>query len=92
MSSEYNNSPSASCNYKSLGNYSGNGSTMAALQPKIGQNKIVIPSYGSIGYNTLNHGKEVSNCSGYFGIGDAYGSGAGNCSSKYKTNLCNSGQ
>ena len=93
MSNEYNNYASVSaCNYKNLGNYSGSGSTMAALPSSMSQNAFVVPQYAAIGYDTLNHGRSVPSCSGYFNIKSAYGAGAGNCSTKYKTTLCNGGQ
>lgn len=81
MSNEYKIS-SGSCNYKNLGNYSESSSTMPALASTTSQDKkFVIPSYGGVGYDTLNHGKNVPSCSGYFNIQSAYGSGVGNCNS-----------
>jgi hypothetical protein len=92
MSLEYNNTSSVgACNYKNLGNYSGRNSTMAALPSSMNQNAFVVPGYGGISYETLNHGRTVPSCSGYFNIQSAYGAGAGNCSTEYKKKLCNGG-
>jgi hypothetical protein len=90
---EYNNQSSSSpaCQYKNLGTYSGSSSTMAALPARTTQGKFVVPGYNAISYDTLNHGATVPSCSGYFNIQKAYGSGAGNCSTKYTTALCNGG-
>ena len=81
---------SRSCSYQTLAGNCGN-NTMAALAPGTTSGTFIVPSYGAIGYDTLNHGRKVPGCGTYFNIMDAYGAGAANCQTSYTTRLCGGG-
>lgn len=92
MSSEYNNKTvgATSCNYATLQSYN----NTQGMHPEVpagfvpGSMVPVFPTFGSVGYSTLQHGQKEKSCSGYFGIGAAYGQGAMSCDTKYVHNLC----
>ena len=87
--SEYNNSMVGKKfgGYSSLGSYYGPNSTMASIRPTTTQGAMVVPMYGNIGYDALTHGSNPS-YGGHFNISNAYGAGAGSCSTSYSTRLC----
>ena len=70
--------------YNSLGCYYGQNSTMAPSAPPL--NSMVVPNWGSIGYDTLNRGG-VGNFKSYFNINDAYGPA---CNTTYSDRACSS--
>ena len=92
MSSEYTK-PSvgaASCNYATLNSYN----RSQGMKPSVpagfvpGSMVPVFPTFGSVGYASLQHGKQGGSCSGYFNVQSAYGSGAYNCGTKYLHKVC----
>lgn len=92
MSSEYTKPTvgAASCNYATLHSYN----RSQGMKPSVpagfvpGSIVPVFPSFGSVGYNSLNRGEPGMSCSGYMGISNAYGRGASNCSPKYLHKVC----
>ena len=54
--------------------------------PTAGQ--YVVPGYGAIGYDALTHGNAGGGCNNYFNIEQAYGAGAGSCSTSYSARAC----
>jgi hypothetical protein len=54
--------------------------------PTAGQ--YVVPGYPAIGYDALTHGNAGGGCNNYFNIEQAYGVGAGSCSTSYSTRAC----
>jgi len=81
----------ASCNYASLHGYNrGQGShppVPAGFTP--GSMVPIFPTFGTVGYASLQHGQSQGSCSGYFNIQSAYGSGAANCGgTKYLHKVC----
>ena len=73
------------CGYSSLANYNS-----TALAPQISPNthgKMIVPVWGSIGYDALIHGG--GGCGNYANINSAYGSESGSCNQKYLKKLCN---
>jgi len=91
-SSEYSkpmtNDPA--CSYNTLCSYQGANSTMPPLKPGTTSGVYLTPNYSAIGYNALTHGTK-SSCQQYVNINNAYGSGAGACSTSYTTRLCGGG-
>ena len=72
--------------YATLGCYYGAGSTMPALKANQVNQVQVVPMWGGISYDALQHGVE---CNGkYFNITNAYGAGASTCSTSYAQRLC----
>ena len=96
MSAQYNSEYSGNavaspkCSYNTLCKYYGPRSTMPIVRGASTSGVMVTPSWGGIGYDALTHGKSGS-CQQYFNINDAYGSGAGNCSTSYTSRLCGGG-
>ena len=54
--------------------------------PTAGQ--YVVPGYAAIGYDALTHGNAGGGCNNYFNIEQAYGAGAGSCSTSYSARAC----
>ena len=54
--------------------------------PTAGQ--YIVPGYGAIGYDALTHGNAGGGCNNYFNIEQAYGAGAGSCSTSYSARAC----
>lgn len=79
---------SASCSYAPLGNYTADYSMGVPVQGKVVTGKYIVPVFEGISYNSLT--SEVPSCSGYADINQAYGKGAGNCQTTYRTSLCGS--
>ena len=52
------------------------------------QGHMVVPSYASIGYNTLVNLDNKQGHTGFFNITDAYGSRAGTCKQDYLPKTC----
>jgi hypothetical protein len=48
----------------------------------------VVPTYSAIGYDALTHGNAGGGCNNYFNIEQAYGAGAGSCSTSYAVRAC----
>jgi hypothetical protein len=48
----------------------------------------VVPGYPAIGYDALTHGNAGGGCNNYFNIEQAYGAGAGSCSTSYSARAC----
>jgi hypothetical protein len=86
--SEYTNSAvgSPACAYKT-NSCSGGNPTMPSMRDGQPSGVFVTPDYQSIGYDALTHGIK-GGCQSYFNIQDAYGSGAGNCTTTYTTRMC----
>ena len=96
MSAQYNSEysgnavASSKCSYNTLCNYYGPRSTMPVVRSGSYSGVMVTPTWGGIGYDALTHGTSGS-CQQYFNINNAYGSGAGNCSTSYTSRLCGGG-
>ena len=60
---------------------------MTQLRPGTTSGVFLTPDYAGIGYDALTHGVS-GGCQQYFNIGDAYGSGAGNCMTSYTSRAC----
>jgi hypothetical protein len=85
--SEYTNSGcSNNFQYSTLGCYLGKNSTMPPVRHGTVSGKMVVPTYGAIGYDALTHG--VQSGQSHFNIKDAYGNGASSCTPTYTTRLC----
>ena len=56
-----------------------------SVVPTAGQ--YVVPGYAAIGYDALTHGN-AGGCNNYFNIEQAYGAGAGSCSTSYSVRAC----
>lgn len=76
-SSEYSglNPNGSACSYVTLGSYN-TGMPFGAMAPipasqVLANTKIIIPSYGGMGYQSLTHGS-TSSCGPYFNRTDAY--------------------
>lgn len=85
--------PGVGCNFAQLGTYNHG---FRGIRPPIPMTSVsgyyVVPAYGGPSYSTLLHGGSGS-CGGgsgcgYFQIGQAYGSDAGNCNTQYMGSLC----
>lgn len=78
----------SSGDYSTLCNYN-NGSdvvqNMRNARPVVGMQ--VVPQWNAIGYNALQHGKNVNG--GYPNIMAAYGEGADRCDQAYLSRMCN---
>lgn len=91
MNSEYS-SPTVKgngCTYATLSHYNqGYGAGPMAPIPSGTPSQAVqiVPTYGAIGYNTLQHGTKYPSCSGYFDISNAYPNFP-NCT-KFTSRLC----
>lgn len=76
-----------SSNYARLGTYAAG---FRGIRPPIPTTTVagyyVVPTYSAPGYDTLTHG--YSTGGPYFSIGQAYGYGAGNCSTQYMGAIC----
>jgi len=82
MSEYYKSSVgSASCGYATLSSYNmGGGGAIAPVPVTASSNgQIVVPQYGSAGYNTLTHNVKTPSCNGHFSIQNAYPNAEGNC-------------
>jgi hypothetical protein len=80
------------CSYSNLQNYNGYGQSTSPPVPAAAavRGSYIVPAYGTIGYGTLtneNRGVQPS-CSGYFGIGAAYGEDAAQCNQQYSQSSC----
>jgi hypothetical protein len=84
----------AGCNYAQLGAYN---LGFRGIRPPVPLTAVsgyyVVPAYSAPGYDTLTHGAAGCGCGSssggnYFNIGQAYGSGAGNCNTKYMGSIC----
>lgn len=74
------------CNsYAKLGCYYGAGSTMPALKPKQVNLVNVVPDWGGISYDALQHGVDCNDT--YFSLANAY-PGAATCSTSYIQRPC----
>lgn len=91
VSSDYVNyaAGSSACSYAPLGKYTGDYSMGVPFQGKLSNGNYIVPTWSAIGYDDLTN--KVPNCSGYFDVNSAYGSGAGNCQTTYRTSLCGGG-
>ena len=92
VTNDYNNNSvgAPSCAYANLGHYNqGMGAGPVAPVPAGVPSMAyqVVPVYGSMGYDSLTHGKKVPGCSQYFGIGKAYPQYPNNCT-KFTRRLC----
>lgn len=89
VSNDYNNMTAggASCSYSDLGHYNAGYSMGVAPVGRPSAGKQVVPQWTSISYESLSG--DVMNCSGYGTITSAYGKGAGNCKTNYKSVPCN---
>lgn len=88
-SSEYigPSSGGPACSYNTLCAYnSGWNMGPSPHNAKPVQGHYVVPAYAAPGYNTLV--KCPGSCSGYCGIGKAYGKNADKCNQAYMTTLC----
>lgn len=74
------------CTYGTLGNYYGGRGAMAPVPTTTKSGFLVVPNYQAPGYDTLT--KNVPGCGGYHNIQSAYGAGAGQCQTSYRTKLC----
>ena len=82
MSEYYKSSVGSSgCGYATLGSYNmGGGGSMAPVPVSAAATgQVVVPQYGSAGYNTLTHNVPNRSCNGKFNIQNAYPSSEGNC-------------
>lgn len=77
--------PVSSQNANQVGTLKNLRSNMTAV-PTAGQ--YVVPGYSAIGYDALTHGNAGGGCNNYFNIEQAYGAGAGSCSTSYSTRAC----
>lgn len=83
----------AGCNYAQLGAYN---LGFRGIRPPVPLTSVsgyyVVPAYSAPGYDTLTHGAAGCGCGGsggnYFSIGQAYGSNAGNCNTRYMGSIC----
>ena len=78
---------SAGCAYQTAGCSGRSNPTMPPMKAGTTSGVYLTPDYQGIGYNALTHGVP-GGCQQYFNIQDAYGSGAGNCSTSYTSRLC----
>lgn len=76
----------SSCSYATLSRYNRGTQGMQPPRPTGTATGYVVPVYGAPGYGTLQHGS--ASCSGYPGIGAAYGNKNGNCNQQYVRKLC----
>ena len=97
MRSQENCSGSANfnpCSYTQAASQCANQGTLKTLRsnmagtavPTAGQ--YVVPGYAAIGYDALTHGNGGGGCNNYFNIEQAYGAGAGSCSTSYSARAC----
>lgn len=79
---------SSGCTYANLSHYNGSGKQHFPKGNVIGY---VVPSYDSIGYDSLTHKKYNNSCCGnpYPNIRAAYKTHDGNCKQDYTTMQCN---
>lgn len=80
------------CGYTTLGSYnSGAGAGAMAPVPAsavAGGNLVVVPAFGGIAYDTLNHGQKGNrSCNGYFNVQGAYPNANGSCT-QYMNRNC----
>lgn len=92
MSEYYNKSPgSAACAYHTLANYNfgyGGGAMAPVPAGTPSMSTIVVPVYGMMGYDTLQHGmNQAQLCGSYFSIKDAYPSFPKACTA-FTSRLC----
>lgn len=91
MNKEYNNSANgASCNYANLGAYNQGYSMQIAPVGRTTQGSYIVPQWNAISYDSLTG--DIPTCSGFATIESAYGTGAGNCQTTYRTTLCGNKQ
>ena len=66
------------------------GGTLNNLRSNAGivPGQYIVPNYEAIGYDALTHGNAGGGCNNYFNIEQAYGSGAGSCSTSYSVRAC----
>ena len=90
MSREYSSSNSAnsrgSNDYNSLSTYTAGYSMNVPAVGNPSSGSYIVPTWGSIGYNSLTMGGMST--SGYGNISSAYGAGAAKCQQAYTTSLC----
>ena len=89
VTGDYNNNmTAASCNYRTLDNYTNGYSMNVAPRGKVTAGAYITPSWSPIGYEDLS-GK-VPTCSGYPSIDNAYSKArGGSCQTTYRTSFCN---
>lgn len=87
----FGNGSELGCNYARLGAYTAG---FRGIRPPVPMTTVsgyyVVPTYSAPGYDALTHGRRGCGCSGrpYFQVGQAYGYGAENCSTRYMGSLC----
>ena len=88
MSHDYTNYTAGgpNCSYADLGAMNRGYSMGVPPQGKVSQGAYIIPSWDAISYDTLT--SKVPSCNGYYSIQGAYGKGAGQCQTTYRTSLC----
>jgi len=85
--SEYNNTASApSCAYAPLARYTAGYSMEVPPMGKVISGQYIVPQWAAIGYDDLT--AKSPSCSGYPNIDNAYGKGAANCQTTYRTSVC----
>lgn len=92
MSSEYNNTPGNAppCAYASLSKYTSDYGMGVAPQGKVISGRYIVPTWDPISYDSLTN--PAATCGGYVGINAAYGKGAAQCQTTYRTSLCSNGK
>ena len=98
MRSQENRSGSANfnaCSYTQAASQCTNqGGTQKNLRSNIAGTAVptagqyIVPGYAAIGYDALTHGNAGGGCNNYFNIEQAYGAGAGSCSTSYSARAC----
>jgi len=80
------------CEYKQTSQQCGAQRGLRNLRSNNGANPTagayVVPTYSAIGYDALTHGNAGGGCNNYFNIEQAYGAGAGSCSTSYAVRAC----
>jgi|688.fasta_scaffold145267_3 hypothetical protein len=92
MSTRYNEHESSSgCSYANLSHYNNGSKGKHPHIPKGNVTGYVVPTYDSVGYDTLTHKKYNDSCCGnpYPNIRAAYKTHDGNCHQKYVHMNCN---
>jgi len=81
----------SACAYASLGTYNMRNPALVSAPIDLSlvpsQRVVAVPLWGSFGYNSLSHGRQGYNCSGYYTITGAYPDYSKNCG-RYARRAC----
>lgn len=79
---------SSGCSYGNLSRYNQHSALGVGVPSDTVSGAYIVPTWGSSpGYDALTHGSRPG-CTGYFGIGSAYGKDAGACKQTYALKSC----